>query len=115
MMSEYGEPWRCSEVGRDDAVFDQYGELIADNLQTNVARRIKFCVNACAELPQDALDGGWSALGMSRYVRNIEKQRDELLAALQESTGILEAFKFQSQTAMQQLEINAAIFSKVKL
>lgn len=48
------------------------------------ARRIAACVNACAELPQDALDGGWTALGMSRHARNVEKQRDELLAALTE-------------------------------
>lgn len=49
------------------------------------ARRIVACVNACAELTQDALDGGWTALGMSRHARNVEKQRDELLRVL---TGV---------------------------
>ena len=44
----------------------------------------------------------------------VKHQRDGLVAALNESSGILEAFKFQSQTAMQQIEINEAALAKVK-
>lgn len=77
-MSEYGEPWRCSEVGRDDAVFDQYGELIADNLQTGVARRIKCCVNACDGISTSVLE--LQGVPSLELCKRLEQQRDELLA-----------------------------------
>ncbi|WP_071912756.1 hypothetical protein [Aeromonas sp. SCS5] len=38
------------------------------------ASRIVACVNACAGLPQEALDGGWSATGISAYAADLEKQ-----------------------------------------
>lgn len=41
------------------------------NIEAN-ARRIVQCVNACEGLPNDALDGGWTALGMSHYAKSLE-------------------------------------------
>lgn len=47
------------------------------------AKRIVQCVNALAGLPNDSLDGGWSALGMSQYAKGLETQRDELVEGLE--------------------------------
>lgn len=46
------------------------------------ARRIVACVNACAGLPDDAFDGGWTAAGLSAYAKTLEARSDELLKAL---------------------------------
>lgn len=37
-----------------------------------IARRIATCVNALDGLPQDALDGGWTAAGISQYAKRLE-------------------------------------------
>ena len=64
------------------------------------AHRIVSCVNACKGLPQDALDGGWTAAGMSAYVKRLEEERAVLLDACRkaiyvikgrEHTGFLES------------------------
>ena len=39
------------------------------------------CVNALEGLSNDALDGGWNFKSMSKYCKDIESQRDELLNA----------------------------------
>jgi hypothetical protein len=52
-------------------------------------QRVSACVNALAGLSQDALDGGWTAAGISQYAKSLEQQRDELLAALKEARGYL--------------------------
>lgn len=49
------------------------------------ARRIVACVNACAGLTDDHFDGGFSVAAMSEYIKRIERQRDEMLAALAEA------------------------------
>lgn len=57
------------------------------------ARRIVACVNACAGLPQGALDGGWTARGMSEYAIALEQRRDELIAQRDELLAALKAAK----------------------
>lgn len=47
------------------------------------AKRIVSCVNALEGLSDDALDGGWNFKSMSKYCKDIESQRDELLEALE--------------------------------
>jgi hypothetical protein len=47
------------------------------------ARRIVTCVNACDGLPQDTLDGGWTAAGMIAYASKLERHNAELIEALQ--------------------------------
>ncbi len=64
--------FHIAEIGSDD-----------DEAVIPDALRIVACVNACAGLPQESLDGGWSAAGISAYAKDIERQRDELLAALE--------------------------------
>jgi hypothetical protein len=49
------------------------------------ARRLVACWNALIDLPQDALDGGWTRAGLEAYGLQMKAQRDELLAALKES------------------------------
>ena len=46
------------------------------------ARRLVACWNALVDLPQSALDGGWTRAGLEAYGLRLEAQRDELLAAL---------------------------------
>ena len=48
------------------------------------ARRLVACWNALEDLPQSALDGGWTRAGLEAYGLRLEAQRDELLAALRE-------------------------------
>lgn len=72
-------------------VFDLSAEGGGEEAAIENCRRIVACVNACAGLPQDALDGGWTALGMSEYAKSVEQQRDDLLAALKESRRELHA------------------------
>lgn len=45
-------------------------------------RRAQSCVNALEGLNDYALAGGWSFRGIEAYAKGLEKQRDELLAAL---------------------------------
>jgi hypothetical protein len=48
------------------------------------ARRLVACWNALIDLPQDALDGGWTRAGLEAYGLQMNAQRDELLAALKD-------------------------------
>ena len=75
-MSHTKEPWAADEFGQ---INDSEGKPIVGHPYN--ARRIVACVNACAGLPNDALDGGWTAAGLSEYAKRLEQQRDELLAA----------------------------------
>jgi hypothetical protein len=51
-------------------------------------RRIVACVNACAGIPTDTLETipSWSSAGV-KTLADVEKQRDELLAALEAFTS----------------------------
>lgn len=77
-MSHTPEPWRVSGTGHicaGDKVIP-YDDLKAD------ARRIVACVNACAGIKTEALEGSdliW--ISESKY-KSVLRQRDELLAAL---------------------------------
>lgn len=35
---------------------------------------VQACVNACAGLPEGAIAGGWTALGLSRYAKGLEDE-----------------------------------------
>lgn len=55
-------------------------------------RRLVACWNALIDLPQEALDGGWTRAGLEAHALKMEQQahqaqaqRDELLAALKEA------------------------------
>lgn len=111
-MEHTKEPWHsgCRQIE------DGNGVLIAslsgwkgDAESKANARRIVACVNACAELPQDALDGGWTALGMSRHARNVEKQRDELLAVLEGVEKRCAAHGFVGMDGQYLKDVRAAI------
>lgn len=68
------------------------GELIASNGNTIAtfneepgkanARRLVACWNALIDLPQAALDGGWTRAGLESYGLKVERERDELLEVL---------------------------------
>jgi hypothetical protein len=45
--------------------------------------------SANEDLPQDALDGGWTRAGLEAYGLQMKAQRDELLAALKLATECL--------------------------
>lgn len=65
-------------------ILDERGKAISSASESEDARRLVACWNACDGLPQDALDGGWTASGISQYAKRLEKERDELLDALRE-------------------------------
>jgi hypothetical protein len=54
-----------------------------DELLAN-ARRIVSCVNALEGLPQEALDAGWTSLGLSQHAARLETANKELLEELEE-------------------------------
>ena len=57
-----------------------HGDQIAYCLNENDARRISACLNACNDLPDEALDGGWTAKGMIGHAKSLEQQIDALKA-----------------------------------
>ena len=81
-------PWviRDDEVGyisqHDDQSFGMFCPL-AIVYENDNAKRIVSCVNALEGLSNDALDGGWNFKSMSKYCKDIESQRNELLEALE--------------------------------
>ena len=46
---------------------------------TNNDEYAEKCVNACAGLTEDALDGGWTAEGISAYAKKLENELTLLL------------------------------------
>lgn len=114
-MSEITKgPWIVSDSRPNDYALSIHGAqtgdsgfpVVADVCERTVngthqsnARRIVTCVNACEGLPQDALDGGWTAAGISAYAARLEQQNAILLDACRkalyaikgrEHTGFLE-------------------------
>ena len=79
------EPWSYGE-DNDGWYVEKDGLQIAHGLTEEDARRIVACVNACAGIPTDVLEDE-SILKADADLRiqreELEKQRDELLAALE--------------------------------
>ena len=80
-----------------------HGDQIAYCLSEDDARRISACLNACNDLPDEALDGGWTAKGIDGYARSLERQIEALKAdqaELLEALGYCEGwFATHSPTA----------------
>ena len=68
-----------------------HGGEIAYCLSKNDARRISACLNACNDLPDEALDGGWTAKGVGCYAKSLERQIEALKADQAELLEALEA------------------------
>jgi hypothetical protein len=68
---------RCRELltGND--------RLDAATLIEQQAERIAECERILDGLPQDAIDGGWTARGMSAYAKKLEAERDALKAQME--------------------------------
>lgn len=98
-MSHTKEPWRVSSTpGTYKAsIWNEQGQMIADLGKTKSisltgarenARRIVACVNACAGIGTEVLEGGGQgsilALGLEEQKRGdvAERQRDDLLDEL---------------------------------
>ena len=91
-MSEHTpEPWRVGRpgtvvsdtpvpgMGGSDAVEYYGGHLIGESIIEENARRIVACVNACAGMGDPTAE-----------IAELKRQRDELLAALEEAVKYLE-------------------------
>lgn len=97
-MSHTPEPWILFEVGdrfkhqcpassdrtsilttatEDDV---QWGAIYSDE----DARRIVACVNACAGMRNDELEGGLLIGVMSKKIERLESEHDELILAMEE-------------------------------
>lgn len=64
-------------------------DVLRDSWEAN-ARRLVACWNALIDLPQEALDGGWTRAGLEAHALKMEQQaqqaqaqRDELLSAIE--------------------------------
>lgn len=69
-----------AQANGSDSQFDintKDGMTVATASKAN-ARRLAACWNACEGLTQDHFDGGWTALGLSKYAKLLE---GELAAA----------------------------------
>lgn len=78
-----------TDAGHPVCMVDTMGEIQGDEVDQEFARRLVACWNALEDLPQAALDGGWTragleahALKLEQQARQMQAQRDELLAAL---------------------------------
>ena len=81
---DYGEDrdgWFLESIPRREK-FGR-GHQIAYCLKEADARRISAVLNACIDLPDEALAGGWTAKGMIAYAKSLEQKNAELLEALQ--------------------------------
>ena len=80
-----------------------HGDQIAYCLSEDDARRISACLNACNDLSDEALDGGWTAKGIGGYAKSLERQIEALKAdqaELLEALGYCEGwFATHSPTA----------------
>lgn len=84
MSKHTPEPCRIS-AANDCTILDANGISSAVANSPEFARRIVACVNACRDIPNEALDLSCEVGGMAaQMLRRIdaEKQRDELVAAL---------------------------------
>lgn len=81
------EPWRIGAMESGQVAIDAAnGSEVTGWLDSDDARRIVACVNACAGLDTDALeklpDISKVAAARRKYIAEIEQQRDQLRAAL---------------------------------
>ena len=93
MSKHTPEPWRVGRhgtvvsdtpvpgIGGSDAVEYYGGHLIGESITEANARRIVACVNACAGMRNDELEGGLLIGVMQSKIDRLECQRDELLEA----------------------------------
>lgn len=91
MSKHTNEPWSLLPDGL--TIVDNNNQEIAtvcwrhkhldDTGETSAnANRIVSCVNALEGVPNDALDGGWSAEGISVYAKSLERNQNELIECL---------------------------------
>lgn len=76
------------------ALRDKDGEVIADVFGAEKGRRIVACVNACAGIDTEALEStktGELCELVAWKIEQVEKQRDDLLAALEKAKSKMEA------------------------
>ena len=93
MSNHTPEPWRVGRdgsvvsdtpvpgMGGSDAVEYYGGHLIGESIIEANARRIVACVNACAGMRNDELEGGLLIGVMQVKIDLLESLRDELLEA----------------------------------
>ena len=93
MSNHTPEPWRVGRAGSvvsdtpvpgmggSDAVEYYGGHLIGESIIEANARRIAACVNACAGMRNDELEGGLLIGVMQVKIDLLESLRDELLEA----------------------------------
>lgn len=89
-MTHSPEPWKVLKEGlsiSDDgsrrialACILDTGDL-SDSGFAN-AKRIVLCVNALKDLPNDAIEGGWTAKGMAEYAKSLEQNQHDLVECL---------------------------------
>jgi len=79
------------------------------------ARRLAACWNACDGLPQDALDGGWTALGLSQHAKQLEDENVALKAEVKRLQEMLENFTSSAYWRLKDLEADALKVENEKL
>jgi hypothetical protein len=82
-------------------------KVVAECESEEDARRIVSCVNALADLPQEALDGGWTRAGLEAYGNRMKAERGELLGELQHMV------RFHDQLNQRDIERAKALIAKV--
>lgn len=69
----------------DDKSFEiRYEDGTAVDVTEETMRRVVLCVNACAEVPNQAQEEGWTAGKVIGCVRSVSNQRDTLMSALRD-------------------------------
>ena len=76
------------------------------------ARRFTACWNALSDLPQDALDGGWTRAGLEAYGNRMKAQRDELLEALKACAAVCAGDSTSKSSLVRALEMARSALEK---
>lgn len=89
MSKHTPEPWKvqhphAGQRGWEIADSSGLNQVSQDVTEAN-ARRIVACVNACRGLPTDELEQKGLVAAVGTQLLDVERQRDELLAALEEA------------------------------
>lgn len=107
MKKHTSEPWlidgQCAAAESDQVNNGFYTAICKGPDGEANARRIVSCVNACTGLPQEALDGGWSATGISAYAADLEKQ----VRHFQERLAVFQAQFSKAKTLIHDLRTPA--------
>ena len=112
MSKHTPEPWQAHQDASGDVFISSaatsfhIAEIGSEDDDTAIpdARRIVACVNACRGLPTDELEQKGLVAAVGTQLLDVERQRDELLTALEDAVETIEWMNGCSSPAVDEVE-----------